>query len=198
MPIASPQRLEVATVDHNRSRVPTRTTAKPTMRKWRTLVRRSYLRHRRLVVHKLLHADDPPHKLALGVAIAVFFAFTPTIGAQTVLAVFFAWVLRANKVVGLPVVWISNPATIIPIFYPCYRLGLWLLDEKGKNAAWWAELARPPSGWWAGIEFYWGRMLEIWMPLWIGCLIVATCVSIVSYFVTKGMVIGYRKARKIL
>ncbi len=166
------------------------------MRRLRTELLRRYVRARRFVIHGVLHADDPPHKLALGIAVGVFVAFTPTIGAQTVLAVFFAWLLRANKAVGIPVVWLSNPATFVPIFYPCYRLGSWLIEQPGKGRTWWKELAHPPPGWWEGIEFYWGRTMEIWMPLWLGSLIVATVMGIVTYFVTRGMIVTYRRGRE--
>ena len=82
---------------------------------------RLYLhRARKFIYHNVLHADDPPHRLALGAAIGVFVAFTPTVGLQMMLTVSLAWLLRANKVIGLPVVWISNPATLVPIYYSCY------------------------------------------------------------------------------
>ncbi len=168
------------------------------MRRIRTELLRRYVGTRRFVIRKVLHADDPPHRLALGIAIAVFFAFTPTIGFQTVLAVACAWLLGANKAVGVPVVWISNPATFVPIYYPCYRLGLWLLELPAKRRTWWRELAHPPEGWWEGIEFYWGRMAEIWMPLWLGCLIVATVAGIASYFITRGLIVAYRRARETI
>lgn len=168
------------------------------MRRIRTELLRRYVWTRRFVIRKVLHADDPPQRLALGIAIAVFFAFTPTIGFQTVLAVAFAWLLGANKAVGVPVVWISNPATFVPIYYPCYRLGRWLLELPAKRRAWWKELAHPPEGWWEGIEFYWGRMAEIWMPLWLGCLIVASLAGVASYFITRGLIVGYRRARETI
>ena len=47
------------------------------------------------------------------VAVAMFITFTPTVGLQMILSVFFAWLLRANKAVGIPIVWISNPATTL-------------------------------------------------------------------------------------
>ena len=79
------------------------------------------------MLHSILKADDPPHRLALGVAIALFVTFTPTIGFQSVLVVALAWLFGANKLVGLPLIWISNPATFVPIYYPAYRLGKWVL-----------------------------------------------------------------------
>ena len=61
-------------------------------------------RIRRFIIHNILHADDPPHRLALGVAIGMFMTFTPTVGVQSILVALTAWVLRANKLVGMPMV----------------------------------------------------------------------------------------------
>lgn len=156
------------------------------------LIRR---RVRRFVIHSLLHADDPPHRLALGIAIAMFVTFTPTIGLQMVLAVCLAWLLRANKVVGIPIVWISNPATAVPIFYLCYRVGRTILGTAGVGAAWWAELMHPPSGWWEHVSFFWHRFMEIAAPLWVGSLVVALVIGYLSYYVSYYAIYGYRMRR---
>ena len=37
------------------------------------------------IVYRILHADDTPHRLALGIALGVFVAWTPTVGLQMVL-----------------------------------------------------------------------------------------------------------------
>lgn len=157
--------------------------------------RRRYVQARRFVVRHLLHADDPPHRLAMGVAIGLFWTFTPFLGAQMLLVVAFAWLFRANKVVGLPMVWISNPATFVPIFYPCYCIGRWMLGWPGVSRQWWKELAVPPADGWEATEFYWSRVLEIFAPLMVGCLIVAIPVASLGYFVTREFVIRYRTAR---
>ena len=91
----------------------------PSRRDWYRIA----VRARRFVVHNVLRADDPPHRLALAVAIALFVTFTPTIGFRSVLVVLLAWMFGANKLVGLPLVWISNPATFVPIDYPSYLTG---------------------------------------------------------------------------
>ena len=70
------------------------------------------------IVHKVLRLDDTPHRIALGVAIGFFVTWTPTIGIQMILVVALATLLKANKLVGVPFVWISNPFTIVPIYGP--------------------------------------------------------------------------------
>lgn len=157
----------------------------------RIMIRRA----RRFLIHRVLHADDPPHNLALGMAIGVFVTFTPTIGAQMSLVVFLAWLFRANKVVGVPLVWITNPATIVPIYYPCYVVGRVLLGEPEIGLAWWQELRHPPPGFFAATHFYWSRMLEIAEPLWLGCVVVSLVLAIITYYVVYFGVRWYRLKR---
>ena len=66
---------------------------------------------RNILVHRVLGVDDSPHRIALGVAVAFFVAWTPTLGFQMVLAIALATVLRANKAVTVPIVWLTNPVT---------------------------------------------------------------------------------------
>ncbi len=150
---------------------------------------------RRLLLHSILKADDPPHRLALGVAIALFVTFTPTIGFQSVLVVALAWLFGANKLVGLPLIWISNPATFVPIYYPAYRLGKWVLGGTPVKMQWWKELAKPPDSAIEAFRFYWGRMLEIIEPLTVGCLLIATPLAGIGYVLTYQAIDRYRAIR---
>ncbi len=68
-----------------------------------------------------------PHELALGMAIGVFIAVTPTIPFHTVLAVSLAVLLRASKLAAALGVWVSNPLTIPLFYYGCYRVGRFAL-----------------------------------------------------------------------
>lgn len=159
--------------------------------RWRLYARRT----RQFILHNVLHADDPPHRLALGIAIGVWVTFTPTIGFQMALVVLLAWLLRANKVVGLPVVWISNPVTFVPIFWPSYWVGATLLGQELIRDGYWRELLHPPPGWWEGTVFYWQSFMEIAAPLWLGSLIVGTGVAGISYVVCHRLICWYRIRR---
>ncbi len=159
--------------------------------------RRYATRLRRFVVHNLLHADDPPHKLALGFAIGMFITLTPTMGFQMALVVFFAWMLRANKTVGVPLVWITNPATMVPIYYPMYLVGQRMLGTEHVGLEWWSELAKAPptEGWWDTAMFYWHKTLEIAAPLWAGCIVVGLTAGVISYVAVYYAVVAYRMRR---
>ena len=47
---------------------------------------------------KLLAIRDTPNAIAGGVAIGIFFGFTPLVGLKTLLSIFFAWLTRSNIV----------------------------------------------------------------------------------------------------
>ena len=156
---------------------------------------RMWIRARRFVMHNILHADDPPHPLALGIAIGLFVTFTPTIGLQMILVVFLAWLLKANKLVGIPIVWISNPATFVPIYFPCYVLGRRMLGAAPKSREWWGEFRCPPEGFLAKMDFFWSRIWEIVAPLSVGCLLAATFFGVVGYFLSYSVIYTYRMKR---
>ena len=148
------------------------------------------------MVSRILHADDPPHRLALGVALAIFVTFTPTIGFQSMLVVALAWIFGGNKLVGLPLIWLSNPATFVPIYYPSYRIGRWILGGPPVSWGWWKDLTHPPDGMLEAMRFYWSRIVEIIWPLTLGCLVVATPLALASYWLTYHLVGKYRAIRE--
>lgn len=156
----------------------------------------------------VLHADDTPHRIALGVAIGTFVAITPTPGIQMALTIALAALLRANKVVGLPMTWVSNPLTAVPINLLCWRVGrailassrtdqetvarklqeLFTFGEQGAVARF-LEI----EFWRQGFSF----LVEIGLDLWIGCLVVGGLVGLVVYFVTRWGVTEYRQRRRV-
>jgi uncharacterized protein len=155
-------------------------------------VRRQYRRWRRFLTHNILHTDDSPHKIALGMAIGAFVTFTPTVGVQMAVVLLLAWLLRANKVVGLPVVWLTNPATIVPFYWLCYEIGRILLGTPPVGQQWWLEMASPPAGWLAIVQFYWSRFWQIGWPLWVGGCIVGLIAALPAYYLTYYGVRSFR------
>lgn len=150
-------------------------------------------RAREFIVHNILHADDPPHRLALGIGIAMFVTFTPTIGFQMGLVFAFCWIFGGNKLVGLPLVWISNPATIVPIYYPCLWLGELLLGESHRNFEWFKNMfSGAPAEWLPKVKFFGGALKDIAIELWLGCIVIGGVLGVISYFVTYWMVYAYR------
>jgi hypothetical protein len=163
---------------------------------------RSWLRGRRFVVHNILHADDTPHSLALGVSIALFVAILPLVGIQMFLSVAIAALLRANKAVCVPVVWISNPLTMVPLYGGCLTFGRFLLgsddgtgaaDLLGAFTAHTAELS------WLTLEFWsqlFTNLADLGIELWLGSFVIGLPISLLFYPLTRWLVSSHREKRR--
>lgn len=159
---------------------------------------------RKFVFRRVLHADDSPHRIALGVGIATLIAFTPTLGFQTVIALAIAAALRANKAVCIPLVWITNPFTAVPIYWFCWRIGAGLLNgNTGTNPQ--TVLERMSSvatvhslsqlvewGFWSAL---FKTAFELGTVLWLGCCIVGLVCGAALYGLTRWGVTVYRQRR---
>ena len=91
-------------------------------------------RLQQIVFHNILHLDDTPHRIAWGVFIGAMIAFTPTLGFQIVLYLPIAALLRANKVSGIPILFISNPFAAVPLYYTTWSVGA-AASRKGSHTS---------------------------------------------------------------
>ncbi len=150
-------------------------------------------RAERFFIYRVLSLNDTPHRIALGVAIGIFFTWTPTIGFQMVLTLAFSWLLGANKFVGIPFVWISNPVTFLPIYGPNYLVGCWLTgsDFAGFRAL--REAMTFSGGWWGAVKAFWPATVQIFWELWLGSLLVAMLMGLLSYFAIRRAVVVFRR-----
>jgi hypothetical protein len=156
---------------------------------------------RRLIVHNVLHADDTPHSIAMGAAIAMFIAVLPLIGIQMVLSVFIAALLRVNKAICIPIVWISNPITMVPLYAGCLAVGRFVMNSASADQAavaltHLAEPARKVS--WLSVEFWTNllsNLVNLGVELWIGSAIVGLVLAILTYPATRWLVSAYRTRR---
>ena len=80
-------------------------------------------RLRRYLSDHLLGLNDSPHRIALGVGLGVFIAFTPTFGLQILLYLAIASAIGANKISGIGPLFINNPFTLLPLVYGRGALG---------------------------------------------------------------------------
>lgn len=87
-------------------------------------------RLQQIVFHNILHLDDTPHRIAWGVFLGTMIAFTPTLGLQIVLYIPIAALLRANKISGIPILFISNPFTAVPLYYTTWSVGAAVLHPE--------------------------------------------------------------------
>jgi hypothetical protein len=168
-------------------------------------IRRGWRKAKAWFVH-LLHLDDTTHSIAMGAAIGVFIAMTPTIGFQMLIVVFITSLVRANRIAGLPMPWITNPATIVPIYTFNYTVGRYLVGGPGLGEFRRAlgrlllyDMGLDPTDW-AGYAREWlAFMGQVALPLWLGCLLVGLVCAVPAYGIMYYLIAVYRKHhRKVL
>jgi hypothetical protein len=128
---------------------------------------------------KKLQGD--PHYIAVGMAVGVFVAITPTIPFHTAIALALAFMLRGSKAAAVIAVWVSNPVTI-PVFYlGSYKVGNFILgnsipfDPKYESLS---ELAR--------------LGLNATIAMMVGGVILGIVPGIAAYFITRKIFISLR------
>lgn len=145
----------------------------------------------------LLRYRGTPHQVALGFAVGIFVALTPTVGIQMALGAFIAHLLRANRALPVALAWISNPLTMGPLYYFNYRVGLILLpgdESAGRvfiDSISGASLADPAT-WWEAIQLMASELWGVAGVLWLGSLIVATIGAVIAYPIVLRIVVAGR------
>jgi uncharacterized protein (DUF2062 family) len=109
---------------------------------------------------------------AAAVFIGIFVAFLPIPG-QMFAAALLALIFAANLPLAIALVWITNPITIVPIFYGAYELGSFLLGQKNT-------LQFSPS-----IESFAANISVIWKPLILGSLTCGFFFGSLGYSLTR-------------
>jgi uncharacterized protein len=129
---------------------------------------------------RILHIEDSAHRIALAVALAVAIAWTPAVGLHLVIYLLLAWLCQANVLVGIPFILLSNPLTLIPIYYPNYLLGramLGITDPPGN----FLEAISIGGGFVKIVQTWWGATAPYAGPLWLGSLVLAIPVGAIVY-----------------
>ena len=123
----------------------------------------------------------------LAVALGIFCAFIPVPFQMLLAAVGAIW-LRVNILVAVPVVWISNPLTMGPMFYFCYLLGAKMLGIE-------------PGGFDFELSFDWlvNGLAAIWQPFLLGCFTVGAITAAACFVLVRVLwhlhILSHIKAR---
>ena len=146
----------------------------------RRVLRYHWLKFRRL--------QDDPRKIAGGMALGVFIAFTPTIPFHMIGALTLAALLRVSPVTAFLGIQVCNPLTIPAIYLAAYKLGQFLV-YGGK------PLVFPET---FSLEAWLNVLWQGGVALQVGGVILAIPPAIVAYFLTLWIVQRYhrRKAAK--
>lgn len=121
-------------------------------------------------------------------ALGLFVAFLPTPG-HTLLGILLALALRINIPVAAITTWVSNPATMVPMYYFAYRLGVSLLNVEER-----------PFAFEASIDWLTHTFVTIWQPLLLGCLILGSAAALLGYAVLsviwRSSIVDYKSRKR--
>ena len=83
-------------------------------------------------IEKLKSLTGDPHHIAFGMAIGVFIAMTPTMPFHTIFAIALALLLRASKPAAIIGVWVSNPFTMVFLYFTCFKVGHFFFENSSQ------------------------------------------------------------------
>lgn len=142
---------------------------------------------------KLLAIRDTPEAIAGGVAIGIYFGFTPLIGLKTALTILFAWLTRSNIIAAV----LAQAAHdvgffMMPVLYVWeYSMGYWLLSQPHQLPTTLPKIK---------LE---GLSLHDWLvflcglgkPLLVGGLVLPVPLAPLSFFLTRRLIVRHRRKK---
>lgn len=140
---------------------------------------------------KLLALRDTPEAIAGGVAIGIFFGFMPLFGLKNLLAILFAWLTRSNIIAAIVAGALHD--VIIPlmpaIYLWEYDVGFWLMNKPHR----WPTLSK--LHWGGDFQQRWHMLFTVGKPLLLGSFVCSAPLSLISFFVTRGIMIRHQRKR---
>ena len=136
-----------------------------------------FIRQVKLMLVRFVRLRGLPEEIAKGVALGIFIGMTPTFGLQMAIALFFAYLLKENRLAAILGVWITNPITA-PIIYAIeYEMGRIILGmDRASLPQEFTFRAYAELGW------------NILLPIWVGGLVAGIILGALAYFITLRMV----------
>ena len=159
----------------------------------------AFWRHPRKWVKRVLSLNDTPHAKALGMAIGVFVAMTPTVGLQIVIVLTLALLTQRlfyfNKPAALLMVYVSNPLTILPIYWADYKIGT-LFYEGDLTRDTLADVLKYESfsQWWDALVTL---FVEIGRPMLMGSLMLGSLCGVATYFISRSWLKTHQQGRPL-
>lgn len=149
----------------------------------------------RRILRNILSLDDSPHAIALGVAIGMFFGLTPTVGVQTLFILATVALTRRlfyfNAAAAMAATYVSNPITMLPLYYFWYRLGAIFTGGKATSEQLEAIFKFDGfAGWW---EAMCTIGAEVGVPMFVGALITAPIGAAIAYPVCYAALLWVRQ-----
>ncbi len=145
---------------------------------------------------RMLSQPGAPERVALGAAIGFFIGWLPIMGVQMVVCLAICSVVRANFLATIPGVWLSNPVTVLPMYYFINQIGAWIAGQ----AISWNRMEHvfekaTNLGVWDGSIYLFTEMGHVTLAMFIGGAIVGLINAIIVYPIVLRLVRRYQRHR---
>jgi uncharacterized protein (DUF2062 family) len=107
-------------------------------------------------------------------SVGLFSAFVP-VPFQMVLGAAGAVIWRVNLPLSAGLVWLTNPITMPPVFYSCYKAGSWVLGRRPHE-----DVSFELSS-----EWIMGEFSVIWQPFLLGCFLMGSLCALAGNLVIR-------------
>jgi len=150
---------------------------------------------------KLLAIRDTPEAIAGGIAIGIFFGFTPLWGFKTLLSIFFAWLTRSNI---LAAVLAGSLHDVIFPFMPLiwrfeFEIGYWVLSHPHQfppthvGLHWREQIHWREHSWSEWVETF---LFGVGRPTLVGSVVLGAPLSVLSFFLSKVLVARHQAKKQ--
>ena len=164
------------------------------------------------VRHRVRRLPDTPERIARGVWVGVFTAFTPFYGLHFLIAAVLARVMNGNLLASLMATFFGNPLTYVPIGVAALQTGHWLLgtepdDEVHRSFGgkfvdagddlWnnFKALFTDRTADWDGLAVFYD---QVFFPYMVGGIIPGVICATICYVLTVPVIRAYQTRRKAL
>jgi len=134
---------------------------------------------------KLARLPASSYAISAGFACGSMVSFTPLLGFHFILAVVFAYLLRANYIAALIGTIVGNPISFPFIWGLIYKVGAFIVDKPEDNL-------RPNIN----FEIIINQTYDIFIPMLVGGGVLAIPIWVITYFITYSFVSSFKKAKQ--
>ena len=134
---------------------------------------------------KLARLPASSYAISAGFACGSMVSFTPLLGFHFILAVVFAYLLRANYIAALIGTIVGNPISFPFIWGLIYKVGAFIVDKPEDNLR--SNI---------NFEIIINQTYDIFIPMLVGGAVLAIPIWVTTYFITYSFVSSFKKAKQ--
>ena len=134
---------------------------------------------------KLARLPASSYAISAGFACGSMVSFTPLLGFHFILAVVFAYLLRANYIAALIGTIVGNPISFPFIWGLIYKVGAFIVDKPEDNL-------RPNIN----FEIIINQTYDIFITILVRGAVLAIPIWVITYFITYSFVSSFKKAKQ--